>query len=194
MSRPIVDRIRSFAPGDLQPLANQAGSGPHEIFHVQIDDRGHEEGHKLRHQQTADDGDPKRLTQFCAGAAADRNRQRAHDHLQIVVADPAADAQAVSYAVFSQQTLRVSDLATKHALILAGAGWGHLPLWLVAADIGEGRLCEVPLAARNGLPGPLLPLYTIRRIDRVRGPAMESLRRLMIAHFGGQPQATSALP
>ena len=115
------------------------------------------------------------------------------DHLQIVVADPAADRQAVNYAVFSQQTLRVSDLATKHALILAGAGWGHLPLWLIAADLGEGRLCEVPLAARNGLPGPLLPFYTIRRIDRVCGPAMESLCGLMLAHFRGQRQATSAL-
>ena len=115
------------------------------------------------------------------------------DHLQIVVADPSAEQQGVSYAVFSQQTLRVSDIATKHALILAAAGWGHLPLWLVRADLDEGRLCEVPLATRNGLPGPLLPFYAIRRIDRVRGPAMESLCNLLLAHFRGQRQATSAL-
>ncbi|HEV7317844.1 MAG TPA: LysR family transcriptional regulator [Ensifer sp.] len=110
------------------------------------------------------------------------------DHVQIVVADPIVDAKGRSYAVYSQQTLRVSDLATKHALILAGAGWGHLPLWLVAADLGEGRLTEVPLAARDGLSRPMLPFYTIRRIDRVRGPAMESLCRLMIEHFRTRAQ------
>ncbi|HEV7309234.1 LysR family transcriptional regulator [Ensifer sp.] len=112
------------------------------------------------------------------------------DHLQIVVADPTVDMKERSYAVLSQQRLRVSDLATKHALIVAGAGWGHLPLWLVAADLDNGRLVEVQLAARKGLEQPLLPFYAIRRIDRVRGPAMESLSHLLAAHFRNPPPKT----
>jgi DNA-binding transcriptional LysR family regulator len=105
------------------------------------------------------------------------------EHLQIVVADTTAGPQARSYAVLSQQIMRVSDLATKHALILAGTGWGHLPLWLVMADLHEGRLTELPLAARNGLDRPLLPFYVIRRIDKVSGPAVKALTHLLVDHF-----------
>lgn len=105
------------------------------------------------------------------------------DHLQIVVADASAGREARGYAVLSQQTLRVSDIATKHALILAGAGWGHLPLWLVEADLAARRLAELPLAGRSGLDRPLLPFYVIRRIDTVRGPAAEALTGLLVAHF-----------
>lgn len=105
------------------------------------------------------------------------------DHLQIVVADASAGRQARGYAVLSQQTLRVSDLATKQALILSGTGWGHLPLWLVEADLTKGRLAELPLAGRSGLDRPLLPFYVIRRADKVRGPAVAMLTALLVAHF-----------
>jgi DNA-binding transcriptional LysR family regulator len=40
----------------------------------------------------------------------------------------------------------VSDNATKHALILAGVGWGSLPLWLVECDLAEGRLVRIAAA------------------------------------------------
>lgn len=46
------------------------------------------------------------------------------DHIQIVAQDPTPLTEGVDYGVLSPGTWRVSDNATKHALILAGLGWG----------------------------------------------------------------------
>ena len=44
------------------------------------------------------------------------------------------------FGVLSPGTWRVSDNETKRALILAGVGWGSLPLWLIERDLADGRL------------------------------------------------------
>ena len=44
--------------------------------------------------------------------------------------------------MISPQTCRVNTQDAKHALILAGVGWGRLPHWLVSRDLAEGRLDE----------------------------------------------------
>ncbi|QCI67987.1 LysR family transcriptional regulator [Phreatobacter stygius] len=105
-------------------------------------------------------------------------------HLQIVISDPSARSQGRNFGVLSQKTYRVGDLATKHALILAGVGWGNLPLWIIADDISAGRLARVALAAhRAGEPAPLT-LYAISRIDRPFGPAASGLCRMLSDDFG----------
>jgi DNA-binding transcriptional LysR family regulator len=52
----------------------------------------------------------------------------------------------IAFGVLSPGTPRVSDNATKHALILAGVGWGSLPLWSVERDLAEGGLVRVAAA------------------------------------------------
>lgn len=101
------------------------------------------------------------------------------DHLQIVVADPSGRSRGRDFGVLSQRTLRVGDLATKQALILAGAGWGNLPFWMAEADLAAGRLLPVPLAERRAAEPDPLDLYAIRRIDRECGPAATGLCRIM---------------
>ncbi|ASP66754.1 hypothetical protein CDO27_22950 (plasmid) [Sinorhizobium meliloti] len=65
----------------------------------------------------------------------------------------------------------MGDNMTKHALILAGIGWGNLPLWLVERDLAEGRLVRVP-AAEFGLQGETLTnAYLMHRTDEHLGPA-----------------------
>ena len=49
--------------------------------------------------------------------------------------------------VLSTKTWRVLDLATKHALIAGGLGWGHLPEHVVRDDLDHGRLVELRLDA-----------------------------------------------
>lgn len=49
------------------------------------------------------------------------------DHLQIVVSDPTPLSEGRSFGVLSPQTCRVGSQDTKHAMILAGLGWGRLP-------------------------------------------------------------------
>lgn len=64
------------------------------------------------------------------------------DHVQIVVPDP---SHLTGGARFRRVVSR-NDNATKHALILAGVGWGSLPLWLVECDLAEGRLVRIAAA------------------------------------------------
>lgn len=110
------------------------------------------------------------------------------DHVQVVVADPSARSQGRNFGVLSQKTCRVSEIATKHALILGGVGWGHLPLWMVQADLKAKRLARVPLAMqRTTTPRPL-PVYLIRRIDRPFGPAASGLSRIFSTVFRGPKQ------
>jgi hypothetical protein len=40
----------------------------------------------------------------------------------------------------------VSDNPTKLALILAGVGWGSLPIWFIQRELSEGRLVRIPAA------------------------------------------------
>lgn len=101
------------------------------------------------------------------------------EHLQIVVADPSERSQGRNYGVLSQQTCCVGDLATKHALILAGAGWGNLPLWMVEEDLAAARLARVALAVRRPAPPGRMPVYIIRRVDRPFGPAASGLCHML---------------
>src|SRR5690606_9532219 len=103
------------------------------------------------------------------------------DHVQIVLADPTPLSRGRDFGVMSPQTCRVSTQDAKHALILAGAGWGRLPLWLVQRDLDEGRLARVRTRAlrRNGAVAS--EVYLAHRVDAPPGPAAchlaDALRR-----------------
>lgn len=111
------------------------------------------------------------------------------EHLQIVVADPSERSQGRNFGVLSQQTCCVGDLATKHALILAGAGWGNLPLWMVEADLAAGSLAQVALAVRRSPAPQRMPVYIIRRVDRPFGPAASGLCHMVTDDFRAAAQA-----
>lgn len=61
-------------------------------------------------------------------------------YVQLVLTDRSALTEGRDYGVLSAQTWRLADLGTKHAMLLAGLGWGSMPTHLVAQDIEEGRL------------------------------------------------------
>jgi len=69
------------------------------------------------------------------------------DHLQIVLEDPTPLSQGRDFGVLSPGTLRVTGQDAKHALILAGLGWGRLPSWVVERDLAERRLVRLGAAA-----------------------------------------------
>jgi len=91
--------------------------------------------------------------------------------VQIVLSErrPAAEPASADRGVLSRHTWRVADLATKHALILAGLGWGQLPEHLVRADLASGRLSELRLDAW-GADLPTLALVLVWRHGVVMGP------------------------
>jgi DNA-binding transcriptional LysR family regulator len=91
--------------------------------------------------------------------------------VQIVLGERRRDGEEGSdeHGVLSARTWRVVDLATKHALVAAGLGWGHMPEHVVRDDLGAGRLVELNLEAW-GRSRPRRSLVVVRRRDGVLGP------------------------
>jgi DNA-binding transcriptional LysR family regulator len=102
------------------------------------------------------------------------------DHLQVVVPDPSALTEGRDFGVLSPGTWRVSDNATKYALILAGIGWGSLPLWLVERDLAEGRLVRVAAAEFGQQGETFVRAYLARRTDQPLGSAATMFREALL--------------
>jgi len=85
------------------------------------------------------------------------------DAVQIVLGAAGGEDQGV----FSARTWRVVDLATKHALILGGLGFGHMPEHLVRADLDANRLVPLRLDAWGDRP----PRRTLVLVTRPGAPA-----------------------
>lgn len=106
------------------------------------------------------------------------------DHIQIVGEDPSPLTEGRDFNVLSPGTWRVSDNATKHALILAGVGWGSLPLWLIERDLAERRLVRVPAAEFGPHGETLAHAYLMHRTDEHLGPATRAFREALLRRAG----------
>jgi DNA-binding transcriptional LysR family regulator len=93
------------------------------------------------------------------------------DHLQLVLTDP--DAQdAPDRGVVAVNTWRVADLAAKHALLLAGLGWGSMPRPMVDDDLRAGRLRQLtPERWDGGEVMPVLHFAVAHSAAQPPGPA-----------------------
>lgn len=91
--------------------------------------------------------------------------------VQIVLGEHRHEAERGSddHGVLSPRTWRVVDLATKHALIANGLGWGHMPEHVVRDDLRAGRLVALELEAW-GSAALRRSLVLVRRRDVVMGP------------------------
>ncbi len=89
-------------------------------------------------------------------------------HVQLVLTDRSMNVQGPDLGVFGTHTWRVADLGTKHALLLDGIGWGHMPLPLVAQDLKKGRLVRLKLP---DVKGGAYRFFGIYRADTPLGPA-----------------------
>ncbi len=100
------------------------------------------------------------------------------DHIQLVLTDRSPLTQGRDFGVFAVRSWRLADLGAKHALLLAGLGWGNMPLDMVADDIKLGRLAQLDIEAPADL---VYPFHTLHRSDAPPGPAgqwlMERLSR-----------------
>jgi DNA-binding transcriptional LysR family regulator len=61
-------------------------------------------------------------------------------HVQLVLTDRSSLTAGRDYGVLSGRTWRLADLGAKHAMLLAGLGWGNMPSHLVQNDLAQGRL------------------------------------------------------
>jgi DNA-binding transcriptional LysR family regulator len=93
------------------------------------------------------------------------------DAVQIVLGEHRHEAERGSddHGVLSPRRWRVVDLATKHALIANGLGFGHMPEHVVRDDLRAGRLVALKLEA-FGRASLRRSLVLVRRRDVVMGP------------------------
>lgn len=75
----------------------------------------------------------------------------------------------------------VADQSMKKEVILQGLGWGHLPRFMIEAELGDGRLRS--LSGRY-LPGGTEEVVAARRRDRAHGPIAERLWRYLRQEAG----------
>ncbi|MDP4574989.1 LysR family transcriptional regulator [Qipengyuania sp. G39] len=90
-------------------------------------------------------------------------------HLQLVLSDRSPLTEGREFSVLSPQSWRLADLGAKHALLKEGIGWGNMPRHTIAADLVEGRLCQLDLPEKPGADYTLSALW--RRDTRLRTAA-----------------------
>ncbi len=94
------------------------------------------------------------------------------EHVQLVLTDKSALPGSRDYGVLATRTWRVGDLGAKHAMLLAGLGWGNMPAHLVEQDIRAGRLQVIHPAELSAAGGTvLLQMCAAYRTDRALGPS-----------------------
>ena len=106
-------------------------------------------------------GHPLALTRPVPAGAARRHRQ-----LILTVRTPFSEGPDVG--VFAAEGWRLADLGAKHALLLAGVGWGNMPEPNVRQDLAAGRLVRLELPEARGGAYAFQAMY---RTDTPPGPA-----------------------
>lgn len=110
------------------------------------------------------------------------------DEVQLVLTDRSSLTQGKDWSVVSVRTWRLADLGARHEMLLAGLGWGSMPVHMVDEDIVAGRLVKLDVrrpgdTAKLPRPGVVLA----RRKGKVLGPAGEWLAaRLLEAQRPGR--------
>lgn len=83
----------------------------------------------------------------------------ARDHVQLVLTDRSTLTEGQDFGVLADQTWRLGDLGAKHALLLAGVGWGNMPETMVREDLARGRLVALDLPEWKGRSFPFQIAY-----------------------------------
>ncbi|PZV38805.1 LysR family transcriptional regulator [Mesorhizobium kowhaii] len=88
-------------------------------------------------------------------------------HRQLILTVRSSYDEGGRFGVFGVNNWRLADLGAKHALLLAGLGWGNMPEPLVRSDIEEGRLVRLDIPEGGGF----YPLQAIYKTATPPGPA-----------------------
>ena len=107
----------------------------------------------------------------------------ARDHIQLLLADRSTLTEGKDFGVVGVRSWRLADLGAKHALLVAGIGWGGMPEPMVRADLESGRLKHLKL------PEWSCAFYAMQAIYRTEAPPGPAAAWL-IERFAKQSDAT----
>ena len=94
-------------------------------------------------------------------------RREPSDYIQLILSER-SPADGRDYGVVSLNSWRIGDVGAKHALLLAGLGWGGMPEPAVRADLAAGRLTKLDLRNWRGAD---YYLSAVHKVDTPPGPA-----------------------
>jgi DNA-binding transcriptional LysR family regulator len=92
----------------------------------------------------------------------------AREHVQLVLTDRSTLTEGQEFSVVGVRTWRLADIGAKHALLLAGIGWGNMPEPMVREDLQRRRLIRLSLPEFSGGSYRFSAIY---RTDTPPGPA-----------------------
>jgi DNA-binding transcriptional LysR family regulator len=99
--------------------------------------------------------------------------EQMRDHVQCVIRGTARHTPARDYfLVEGARQWTVSDQLMKKEIILQGMGWGHMPEYLVADELRDGRLVSI---AGRFFPGGRAEIVAARRRNHPHGPIAQRL-------------------
>lgn len=108
--------------------------------------------------------------------------EQMRDYVQCVIRDTARhSATRDYYLVEGARSWTVADQLMKRELILQGMGWGHMPKFLIAADLRAKRLIDI---SGHHLKGGRLELVAARRRAAPHGPIAYRLWRYIAEQAG----------
>lgn len=94
-------------------------------------------------------------------------------HVQCVIRDTARHSPPRDYYLIDgARSWTVTDQLMKKQIILQGMGWGHLPLFMIADELRDGRLLSI---AGKHLRGGAGEIVAARRRDKSHGPVADRL-------------------
>jgi len=103
------------------------------------------------------------------GAQTDKiSAALARDHVQLVLTDRSALTEGRDFGVLAERSWRLADLGAKHALLLAGLGWGTMPKAMVSDDLKRGRLVRLEIENETEL---VYRFHSLYRSSAPPGPA-----------------------
>jgi DNA-binding transcriptional LysR family regulator len=109
------------------------------------------------------------------------------EHTQLVLSDRSKLSEGQDFGVLSPRTWRLGDLGAKHALLVAGLGWGSMPEPSVREDLRTGRLARLDVEQANDYS---YGFRLIRRNDAQPGPAA----RWLAERFAQEDAPVSSIP
>jgi len=99
--------------------------------------------------------------------------EQMRDYVQCVIRDTARNSPPADYfLVEGARNWTVSDQLMKKELILQGMGWGHMPRYLIEANLRDGSL--IPITGQY-FKGGRNELVAARRRDTPHGPVANRL-------------------
>lgn len=104
----------------------------------------------------------------------------AREHIQLILTDRSRQTEGQSFGVYGTRIWKLDDLGAKRRLLLAGMGWGSMPLHLVENDLAAGALVRLPLIDRFRSD---YKISMINRIDAAAGPATRWMKQHLCAQL-----------